>query len=497
MAKVPHHSRLDLLSYLQKFHFHDDLAFDYFQDPYPVTKEFRRDEPWLIDGMRKILEEFPGLLPMCKICGEDCLGCLSKSTFLGCASGSHSLPLKMPKFTSRLCPSIYELIFLALLPELRCLIVSGIVLHENPAIKYVAPKFVSIIAKDIGARYFQSLREVYIQNDYACNLNTLQSLIKLPRLRTLAVDRLRDYGDIEAETLVKESGGSSLKHLYLFSVEVQMEKAALLLSKLNNLQSFIWVNRADKLLGLLNDTEDEASSVDQDEEDNSMDQEGTEPVMESNYEQDAANGIYEMSSKEVEAKYNWTHSDYFVDSWEDEISVREEISWNPSNLMDQIILHHKDHLKQLALMAQMAPVPFRIGEQHQVLDFRKLTKLTHLEFDTRIVMKRRGQDPLSFFNIFPSSIRVLRLIVADHFNELPDLIRGVLKMQDKFPDLRIIHIRLAEEASWHGLEEEAANRIISLQGVFEEVGIRLEVDITFWYLFSPKVEPGFGDVLFS
>jgi hypothetical protein len=68
-AKVPHHSRLDLLSYLQKFHFHDDLAFDYFQDPYPVTKEFRRDEPWLIDGMRKILEEFPGLLPMCKICG--------------------------------------------------------------------------------------------------------------------------------------------------------------------------------------------------------------------------------------------------------------------------------------------------------------------------------------------------------------------------------------------------------------------------------------------
>jgi hypothetical protein len=203
-----------------------------------------------------------GLEPTCKICGQDCLGnpIFPNSNSNSSKNGNSNTEIAewdspFSQWDGAFRLGIYETMFLALLPNLRCLALKCNIPRTHCAEK-TEPPILSFLRCKSDPPYFQNLREVYIQKDFVCTFDTLAPFLPLVHLHTLAVQKLQDdheEADVSGELCDWYSRipdkTSTIENLYLLNANASLERISRFLRKCRSLHKIIWKNQPPSVHG--------------------------------------------------------------------------------------------------------------------------------------------------------------------------------------------------------------------------------------------------------
>jgi hypothetical protein len=132
--------------------------------------------------------------------------------------------------------------------------------------------------------------------------------------------------------------------------------------------------------------------------------------------------------------------------WDDmtEIAHPEQL-FRPSSVLGDILVHHADKLERLGLNSQSKRYGNEIQRQFKIRDFKGLSRLTHLEIDSRILRNKIKYNLTSLpalVDILPPSIQVVGVIItAGFFLTALRLLNSLPENKSKLPALRKILIR--------------------------------------------------------
>jgi hypothetical protein len=125
-------------------------------------------------------------------------------------------------------------------------------------------------------------------------------------------------------------------------------------------------------------------------------------------------------------------------------------SWNPAELVSEMLAMRKDTLEHLALTISFRNIRYPpIKRKHQISHFKDFPKLKQLELDTRVlrslVGKRRGVPPdgipRSMADMLPPSIEMVILVVPEFgFEVMYGILRRLPRETGRFPNLRSIRV---------------------------------------------------------
>jgi hypothetical protein len=132
------------------------------------------------------------------------------------------------------------------------------------------------------------------------------------------------------------------------------------------------------------------------------------------------------------------------------IQQSRERSWNPAQLVNEILIRYKDTLQHLTLTISFRTAYYPpIKREHQVVHFREFHNLTQLEIDSRILKTRVGKHrgvlsdgiPNPLADLLPSSIEKVRLVVPNPESGIAyGMLRGLPDEIHRFPTLHTIHV---------------------------------------------------------
>jgi hypothetical protein len=168
--------------------------------------------------------------------------------------------------------------------------------------------------------------------------------------------------------------------------------------------------------------------------------------------------------------------------------VNESLLFKPNQLLCHLLSTQHDKLEHLVLTITIKYRHPLILRQYQIDHFKGFTRLTHLEFDSRIVRgtQRRYSSgspkimPQSLAEVLPQSIEVVRINIHEgYFQNIHAMLRDLPKGKQNFPRLRLIVIRYTESGS----PFETLTRIQPLQDQLSDVRIYLKI-----------VELGLGEI---
>jgi hypothetical protein len=175
--------------------------------------------------------------------------------------------------------------------------------------------------------------------------------------------------------------------------------------------------------------------------------------------------------------------------------------WNPSKLLNEVLLPHKNSLEHLGLTIALKDTTSLIEKSDLVLHFRDFTSLKYLEFDTRILRTRKGNHdqippegiPESLAKILPTSIEVVHILAYhSQFQILHAMLRSLPRQKIHFPNLWLITIVLNGGANFLNLPPaiESEKRLKPLQHELKSLGVDLIFETDQFFYDRPKAKAG-------
>lgn len=167
------------------------------------------------------------------------------------------------------------------------------------------------------------------------------------------------------------------------------------------------------------------------------------------------------------------------------------IFWNPARFLTLVLLPHKDTLEHLSLtIANIIPAHLScIQRSHLIRNFKDLTNLKSLEFDSRIIRPRKGMHyeyppdgiQASLADILPTSVETVRILAFDSEIEiLLPTIRSLPRKRAQLPYLSevclVLNLKYETEGKLDTWDTEVSKKL--LEGLRDELA-KLGILLTF------------------
>jgi hypothetical protein len=349
----------------------------------------------------------------------------------------------------------------------------------------------NMILKFQGMEFFQELREIHFFGR-AQTLEALFPYLMLPKLRKICVDKVRNVESKPApkdwmDMTSKAPERSRVERLLIFQAIAKPDGIEGLLKRVPRLKMFVWEDftlkndmAAAKLAYRVEEGEEEEGfaafdhgQISQAVDTNQLGRHWTCQSLESDYDSDDIPDD-ELITEQLS-----------LDN-EDVIINIERALWDPLRLVNMLSWYCKHTLQRLSIMLPKYTLVDMIKRQDLIPHFKDFDRLTHLEYDHRIVRARRGRAPkgipASLSSILPPTIQVVHIAGSgQNYDNLRIMLQKLPKPERKrlVPDLRDIKLIWDLVTPWSNqhVQVERWERLELLRHSLGEVGIAVGVEV--------------------
>jgi hypothetical protein len=441
--------------------------------------QLKEEEPGYLQLFQKLLQQVWNLELYCETHGQLQIPCI-----LGIELGPKGTCFERYKIAIHpleevyrsFFPEIFDSVVLGILPNLQSLILSPCV-HDLAS---NAPGICFLASRDLNKLCYQNLRELYIHSQWILTLDDAASLLELPLLETLIMDKLRDedIADCDGEEnhlSTQMRTKSPLKRLVLFDAKASPERLGQFLTLISRLEVFFWEAAPDTIPS--------TPSLDELQSDSNLGEEQCSPL-------DAGDSVdFDNDIDDVAASRRSSSPLIIYESVDDidgeEFDDPTRSLWKPADIFRQILNGHGNSLRRLTI--KCPDISFEVKSSDRIVNFQGCTSLTHIEYDTSIVRKRSRRIykdspdskhlPASLHSVLPASIQVVRFTIElPSFNIIHEMLRGLLSKRGEFSRLRLIYIQLTYPTldEFDYLLDDFKSHMADLVGSFLTVGIVLK-----------------------
>jgi hypothetical protein len=485
--ELPPRRRTSVFRYIKQI---EVTRYSEHSDVYNMQKLFiqlKEEEPSYLQLFQKLLQQVWNIEPYCETHGQPRIRCIlgiEKEQQRTCLERYNIAMNPLEEVHRSFVPEMFDSVGLGILPNLQSLILS---VYGHDLNTSNAPGICFLASRDLNKLCYQHLRELYIRSQWIPTLDDAASLLELPLLETLIMDKLRD-GDTadqdgeETHFSTQMRTKSPLKRLVFFDAKATPERLGQFLTLISRLEVFFWEAALDPIPS--------TPSLDELQSDSNLGEDQHIPL-------DAGDAV------------DWDDSDDAIDDvvasrWSSRrppspLIIYESVDdidgvefndptrsmWKPADIFGQIFSSHGNSLRRLTI--KCSPSLSDVKSSDRIVDFQGCTSLTHIEYDESIVRKRSRRIykdsadskhlPASPHSVLPASIKVVIFtIYLPSFNTIHEMLRGLLSFREQFSKLRLIYIQISIPAldELEYLLDDLKSQMEDLIGSFLKVGIVLK-----------------------